>query len=109
MSGRLGNKGIFLTEVMVSLCILSFVILTSIPALSHVYKERLVLRQKTEALRILRYQLVQWKADQQMTPYDPNDSKFILNWEKKTDHSAILSISWSIGERHFTMHSEARK
>lgn len=106
---RIGDRGIFLTEVMVSICMLTLVILITIPVLTHVYQERIMLQKKNEAIRLLRYHLMQWKADSLTFPENQADPAFSLHWEKKTDHSAVLSVSWSDGKHRFIVRSEARK
>ncbi|WP_010632180.1 competence type IV pilus minor pilin ComGE [Sporolactobacillus vineae] len=104
------NRGIFLTEVMVSLTLLTVLMVTAIPSLTHIYQERTILQQKTEALQVLRYHLMHWKAGETTVfPELQPVTDFSLVWEKKTDHEALLSIHWSDGPRQFTIRSEARK
>lgn len=107
---RKSDRGIFLTEVMVSLSLLTVLMVTAIPALTHIYQERKILEQKTEAVQVLRYQLMQWKAGESAVfPELKPVTDFSLVWEKKTDHEALLSVRWSDGSRQFTIRSEARK
>lgn len=104
------NQGIFLTEAMVSITLLTVLMVTAIPSLTYIYQERTILQQKTEAVQVLRYQLMQWKAgDTMVFPKLQATTDFSLVWEKRTDHEALLSIHWSDGSRRFMIRSEARK
>lgn len=95
---------------MVSITLLTVLMITAIPSLTHIYQERTILQQKTEAIQVLRYQLMQWKAgDTMVFPKLQTTTNFSLVWEKKTVHEALLSIHWSDGQRRFMLRSEARK
>jgi hypothetical protein len=103
------ERGVFFTEAALSICILTIVILMLLPVIPHVYRERQVIQQKTEALQLLRYHLVRWKASPESIPEPVSSYPFDLKWEKKTGKEAILSVSWTYDNRHYQLRSEARK
>ncbi|MCI1858384.1 MAG: type II secretion system GspH family protein [Sporolactobacillus sp.] len=109
MKKAIGERGFFLSEVMVSVSILMVIFLLVLPILTHVHHERLIVRQKNEALTILRYQLTRWQAKDLPFPEQRLPAGFHLQWGKKTDHEARLNVYWTFDNRSFVIGSEARK
>lgn len=109
MRGRIGERGMFFTEAVLSVCILMSIMLLVFPVMSQVWNERQILRQKAEAIKILRFNLMQWRAGEPIGPQFEVAAPFTLSWKKKTEQETVLSIKWSSGSRHFQLSSEARK
>lgn len=104
------SRGIFLTEAIYSVFILTFVMLLVFPILIHIYQERLLLQQKNEAIRVLRTELIEWKTgDPDAFPPLKTSTSFHLNWKEKSDHQAILAVTWINKRKTYEMTSEARK
>ncbi|RYM02196.1 type II secretion system protein [Sporolactobacillus sp. THM7-7] len=109
MKKKRAERGIFLSEAMFSVLILSTVMLLSFPILIHTYRERLILQQKAEAVSVLRYHLSQWESGDQT--FDPPNvhTAFTLEWVKKNDREADLCVRWSEASRDEKLCGEARK
>ncbi|MFX3616093.1 MAG: type II secretion system protein [Sporolactobacillus sp.] len=103
-------RGIFLAEAVYSVCILTFVMLLAFPCLIRIYQERLLIQQKNEAMTVLRTELIQWKTDDPVAfPSSKTATPFQLNWKEKSEHQAILSVTWINKGKTYEMTSEARK
>lgn len=109
MTRRNGEQGIFLSEAVISVFILSTVMLLAFPVLIHIYNERQILQQKQEAIDVLRDQLMQWKTGNPIAPKPEVRTDFTFHWSRKTEHEARLRVSWLYGGRIHELSSEARK
>ncbi|RYL90988.1 type II secretion system protein [Sporolactobacillus sp. THM7-4] len=109
MTKLTGEKGVFLSEAVFSLLILTTVMLLSFPLLVHTYRERQFLQQKNEAVSVLRYHLLQWKTADPTFSAPITTTDFRLEWVKKDDHTAYLCVQWSAPDRDQKLCSEAKK
>lgn len=103
------ERGIFLTEAVVSICILTIVIGIAFPILMQTYRERQILKQKNEALIYLRHQLLLWKTDGDILSKAEPATVFQLEWIEQTDHSAYLRVYWNYDGRTHYLTGEAKK
>ncbi|MET1247683.1 type II secretion system protein [Sporolactobacillus sp. STCC-11] len=103
------DRGIFLTEAMVAISILTLLMLVAMPILMQTYRERQMLKQKNEALSLLRYHLLSWKTESPLLSEPATRTPFQIEWIERDDHSAYLSVAWEYGGRVHQLFGEARK
>lgn len=94
---------------MVALSILTLLMLVAMPTLMHTYRERQMLKQKNEALSLLRYHLLSWKTESPLLSEPATRTPFQIEWMERDDHSAYLSVAWKYGGRVHQLSGEARK
>lgn len=109
MNGSIGNRGVFLTEVIVSLFLFTTVLLLAYPILRQTFRERLILQQRIEAVGVLKYELTRWKTGNQTFSPPDVSTVFILDWQKKTNREALLCITWTESGRRERLCGESRK
>jgi type II secretory pathway pseudopilin PulG len=103
------DRGIFLTEAMVAISLFTLLLIVTMPILAQTYHERQMLRQKNEALSLLRYHLLSWKTESTILSEPTTQTPFQTKWMERNDHSAYLSITWEYGGRAHQLAGEARK
>ncbi|MFT8362135.1 MAG: type II secretion system protein [Sporolactobacillus sp.] len=101
--------GIFLTEAIFSVLILTTAILSVAPMLLHIEQERIVIDQRIEAISLLRRELLSWRLDQTASFESQQSDTFQLIWEVREAHQAVLSVHWSRFGKVYTIRSEARR
>jgi type II secretory pathway component PulJ len=103
------DRGIFLTEAMVAISLFTLLLIVTMPILTQTYRERQMLRQKNEALSLLRYHLLSWKTESPLLSEPATRTPFQIEWIERNDHSAYLSVTWKYGGRAHQLAGEARK
>lgn len=103
------ERGIFLTEAMIAISILTLLMIVVMPILMHTYQERQIIRQKNEAISLLRYHLLSWKKGDSILTEPNTSTSFQIEWIEKNDLSAYLSVNWEYGGRTHRLSGEAKK